>query len=230
MISCGIGCAAIALRFFQLIRRHHHARSGQIERALRRRFNPALDAARASAPRRSARPPRACRTCAAASSTCTPPASSSPHLFVVLRPSSPFCSAIAGSSRRTPARRSSASLAFVSAAAVAGDRAGAARRAAPAAPHRSGCRSPQPAPAAPRRSSPDREPSAVATRCPHRSARMQYRRLVIFTLPGGNDRINFSPRCLPAWGDFKADVAQLVEQPIRNRQVTGSSPVVGSIR
>ncbi len=27
---------------------------------------------------------------------------------------------------------------------------------------------------------------------------------------------------------FKADVAQLVEQPIRNRQVTGSSPVVGS--
>jgi hypothetical protein len=26
----------------------------------------------------------------------------------------------------------------------------------------------------------------------------------------------------------KADVAQLVEQPIRNRQVTGSSPVVGS--
>jgi hypothetical protein len=25
-----------------------------------------------------------------------------------------------------------------------------------------------------------------------------------------------------------ADVAQLVEQPIRNRQVTGSSPVVGS--
>ena len=28
----------------------------------------------------------------------------------------------------------------------------------------------------------------------------------------------------------KADVAQLVEQPIRNRQVTGSSPVVGSTR
>jgi hypothetical protein len=28
----------------------------------------------------------------------------------------------------------------------------------------------------------------------------------------------------------QADVAQLVEQPIRNRQVTGSSPVVGSIR
>ena len=26
----------------------------------------------------------------------------------------------------------------------------------------------------------------------------------------------------------QADVAQLVEQPIRNRQVTGSSPVVGS--
>jgi hypothetical protein len=29
---------------------------------------------------------------------------------------------------------------------------------------------------------------------------------------------------------IEADVAQLVEQPIRNRQVTGSSPVVGSIR
>jgi hypothetical protein len=28
----------------------------------------------------------------------------------------------------------------------------------------------------------------------------------------------------------QADVAQLVEQPIRNRQVTGSSPVVGSSR
>lgn|GEM_PF-1819872 len=28
----------------------------------------------------------------------------------------------------------------------------------------------------------------------------------------------------------EADVAQLVEQPIRNRQVTGSSPVVGSSR
>src|SRR5450432_339969 len=28
----------------------------------------------------------------------------------------------------------------------------------------------------------------------------------------------------------KADVAQLVEQPIRNRQVSGSSPLVGSIR
>jgi hypothetical protein len=27
----------------------------------------------------------------------------------------------------------------------------------------------------------------------------------------------------------KADVAQLVEQPIRNRQVSGSSPLVGSI-
>ena len=27
----------------------------------------------------------------------------------------------------------------------------------------------------------------------------------------------------------QADVAQLVEQPIRNRQVTGSSPVVGSM-
>jgi hypothetical protein len=26
----------------------------------------------------------------------------------------------------------------------------------------------------------------------------------------------------------KADVAQLVEQPIRNRQVIGSSPIVGS--
>jgi hypothetical protein len=29
---------------------------------------------------------------------------------------------------------------------------------------------------------------------------------------------------------IEADVAQLVEQPIRNRQVTGSSPVVGSIK
>jgi hypothetical protein len=29
--------------------------------------------------------------------------------------------------------------------------------------------------------------------------------------------------------DKKADVAQLVEQPIRNRQVSGSSPLVGSI-
>jgi hypothetical protein len=28
---------------------------------------------------------------------------------------------------------------------------------------------------------------------------------------------------------LKADVAQLVEQPIRNRQVSGSSPLVGSI-
>jgi hypothetical protein len=28
---------------------------------------------------------------------------------------------------------------------------------------------------------------------------------------------------------IEADVAQLVEQSIRNRQVTGSSPVVGSI-
>jgi hypothetical protein len=27
----------------------------------------------------------------------------------------------------------------------------------------------------------------------------------------------------------EADVAQLVEQPIRNRQVSGSSPLVGSI-
>ncbi len=27
----------------------------------------------------------------------------------------------------------------------------------------------------------------------------------------------------------QADVAQLVEQPIRNRQVIGSSPIVGSI-
>jgi hypothetical protein len=28
---------------------------------------------------------------------------------------------------------------------------------------------------------------------------------------------------------LNADVAQLVEQPIRNRQVSGSSPLVGSI-
>src|SRR5215469_15451633 len=36
-------------------------------------------------------------------------------------------------------------------------------------------------------------------------------------------------RCL--WGPpFMADVAQLVEQLIRNQQVIGSSPIVGSIR
>jgi hypothetical protein len=29
--------------------------------------------------------------------------------------------------------------------------------------------------------------------------------------------------------EFPADVAQLVEQSIRNRQVIGSSPIVGSI-
>jgi hypothetical protein len=34
---------------------------------------------------------------------------------------------------------------------------------------------------------------------------------------------------LPFRIDGKADVAQLVEQPIRNRQVSGSSPLVGSI-
>ena len=31
------------------------------------------------------------------------------------------------------------------------------------------------------------------------------------------------------WSNQQADVAQLVEQPIRNRQVSGSSPLVGSI-
>jgi hypothetical protein len=42
--------------------------------------------------------------------------------------------------------------------------------------------------------------------------------------------------CLSLAGDLincerppEADVAQLVEQPIRNRQVSGSSPLVGSI-
>ena len=30
------------------------------------------------------------------------------------------------------------------------------------------------------------------------------------------------------WSNQQADVAQLVEQPIRNRQVSGSSPLVGS--
>src|SRR5580698_6097218 len=39
-----------------------------------------------------------------------------------------------------------------------------------------------------------------------------------FTLPAVDDKIDKA----------QADVAQLVEQPIRNRQVTGSSPVVGS--
>jgi hypothetical protein len=39
-----------------------------------------------------------------------------------------------------------------------------------------------------------------------------------FTAPSANDKIQGA----------LADVAQLVEQPIRNRQVTGSSPVVGS--
>jgi hypothetical protein len=33
----------------------------------------------------------------------------------------------------------------------------------------------------------------------------------------------------PAATTSQADVAQLVEQPIRNRQVIGSSPIVGSI-
>ena len=33
----------------------------------------------------------------------------------------------------------------------------------------------------------------------------------------------------PIFSSFQADVAQLVEQLIRNQQVTGSSPVVGSI-
>ena len=42
-------------------------------------------------------------------------------------------------------------------------------------------------------------------------------KLAIFTLPAVAFRI-----------EVKADVAQLVEQPIRNRQVSGSSPLVGS--
>jgi hypothetical protein len=44
-----------------------------------------------------------------------------------------------------------------------------------------------------------------------------YRPTPIFTLSALADRI-----------EVKADVAQLVEQPIRNRQVSGSSPLVGS--
>ena len=35
--------------------------------------------------------------------------------------------------------------------------------------------------------------------------------------------------CEPHLESNQADVAQLVEQPIRNRQVSGSSPLVGSI-
>ena len=40
------------------------------------------------------------------------------------------------------------------------------------------------------------------------------------------ERSLFSPAHLES---TQADVAQLVEQPIRNRQVSGSSPLVGSI-
>ena len=39
----------------------------------------------------------------------------------------------------------------------------------------------------------------------------------------------FTPVPLSLRIDFEADVAQLVEQSIRNRQVIGSSPIVGSI-
>ena len=34
----------------------------------------------------------------------------------------------------------------------------------------------------------------------------------------------------PSYNRYKADVAQLVEQSIRNRQVIGSSPIVGSTK
>ena len=50
--------------------------------------------------------------------------------------------------------------------------------------------------------------------------RRQLVRLLNFTEAGHNDTI-FEER---------ADVAQLVEQLIRNQQVIGSSPIVGSIR
>jgi hypothetical protein len=41
--------------------------------------------------------------------------------------------------------------------------------------------------------------------------------------------VPFTLSALPFKIEDKADVAQLVEQPIRNRQVSGSSPLVGSI-
>jgi hypothetical protein len=40
--------------------------------------------------------------------------------------------------------------------------------------------------------------------------------------------VPFTLSALPFKIEDKADVAQLVEQPIRNRQVSGSSPLVGS--
>ena len=55
------------------------------------------------------------------------------------------------------------------------------------------------------------------------------RGIAVWGEPGGV----WSALCDPQGGTIEsrtaqADVAQLVEQPIRNRQVTGSSPVVGS--
>ncbi len=44
----------------------------------------------------------------------------------------------------------------------------------------------------------------------------------------GGDLINWESQALGR-SHQEADVAQLVEQPIRNRQVSGSSPLVGSI-
>ena len=46
---------------------------------------------------------------------------------------------------------------------------------------------------------------------------------------GAHSRILWTQRRTPLHSVSKADVAQLVEQSIRNRQVIGSSPIVGSI-
>jgi hypothetical protein len=46
-------------------------------------------------------------------------------------------------------------------------------------------------------------------------------------LPGEHSFFGASSLSIPPLS-FRADVAQLVEQPIRNRQVIGSSPIVGS--
>ena len=48
---------------------------------------------------------------------------------------------------------------------------------------------------------------------------------------GGNPGLNLlypAPTC--NYNQLQADVAQLVEQSIRNRQVIGSSPIVGSTK
>jgi hypothetical protein len=49
---------------------------------------------------------------------------------------------------------------------------------------------------------------------------------------GSSNLLNYLGKCFGQnhpHRSLQADVAQLVEQPIRNRQVSGSSPLVGSI-